>query len=155
MKHENKVMLMGNLGGDPEMRYMPDGTAVANFSMATTKRWKDKEGNQKDHTEWHKITCFGPLAEVAGQYLKKGSPVKIEGSLKTRKWQNKDDVTMYTTEVVMNDLNLLGSKNDNVGGSQENHNENSGNNKPRNNSNSNNANNPPPPMEDFDDDIPF
>ena len=110
----NKVILVGNLGGDPETRYMPNGEAVANFSLATTDRWKDKNtGENKDATEWHRIVMYGKLAEVAGKYLKKGSQVYIEGKLKTRKWQDKTGQDRYTTEIIADQMQMLGSKENN------------------------------------------
>lgn len=110
MASVNKVILIGNLGKDPEVRYMPDGAAVANITLATTDSWKDKNsGEKKEATEWHRVVFFRKLAEIAGQYLKKGSQVYIEGSLKTRKW-DKDGVTHYTTEIVADSMQMLGRK---------------------------------------------
>lgn len=107
----NKLLVIGNLGKDPEMRYMPSGEAVANFSVATTSAWTDKgSGERKEETEWHRCSAFGRLGEVCGQYLKKGSSVYIEGSLKTRKWQDKDGADRYTTEVRVNSMQMLGGK---------------------------------------------
>lgn len=101
----NKVTIVGNLGQDPEVRFMPNGGAVANFTVATSETWKDKQtGEQKEKTEWHKIAIFGKLAEIAGEYLKKGSKVYIEGKLQTRKWQNQQGQDQYTTEVVLKDF---------------------------------------------------
>jgi single-strand DNA-binding protein len=94
----NKVILIGRLGQDPEIRYMPSGDAVANISLATSESWKDKQGQMQERTEWHKVTVFGKLAEICGEYLKKGAQVYFEGKLQTRKW-NKDGVDMYTTEI--------------------------------------------------------
>lgn len=110
MASVNKVILIGNLGKDPEMRYMPSGDALASFSIATTETWKDKSGEKQEKTEWHRISMFGRLAEIAGEYLKKGSQVYIEGRLQTRKWQNKEGVDQYTTEVVANEMKMLGSR---------------------------------------------
>ncbi|HEB82147.1 MAG TPA: single-stranded DNA-binding protein [Gammaproteobacteria bacterium] len=102
----NKVILIGNLGADPEVKYMPSGDAVANLSLATSESWKDKNtGEMKEKTEWHRVVLFGKLAEVAGQYLKKGSKVYIEGQLQTRKWQGQDGQDRYTTEVVVRGFN--------------------------------------------------
>ncbi len=99
----NKVILVGNLGQDPEVRYMPNGGAVANITLATSESWRDKAtGEQKEKTEWHRVVLFGKLAEVAGEYLRKGSQVYIEGSLQTRKWTDQSGVEKYTTEVVVN-----------------------------------------------------
>ena len=110
----NKVLLIGNLGRDPEIRYMPDGSAVCNFSIATTETWKDKSSGQKqEKTEWHNIVIYRRLAEVAGQYLKKGSPVYLEGRLQTRKWQDKaTGADRYTTEIVADEMKMLGGKSD-------------------------------------------
>jgi len=102
----NKVILIGNLGRDPETRYLPDGGAVTNISVATTDVWKDKSGEKQERTEWHRVAFFGRLAEIAGEYLKKGSPVYIEGRLQTRKWQDKEGQDRYTTEIVANDMKI-------------------------------------------------
>ncbi len=110
MASVNKVILIGNLGRDPEMRYMPSGEAIANFSIACTDTYKDKAGAKQERTEWVRITIFGRTAEVAGEYLKKGSPVYIEGRLQTRKWQNKEGVDQYTTEVIADRMQLLGNR---------------------------------------------
>ncbi|MCA3109870.1 MAG: single-stranded DNA-binding protein [Rhodocyclaceae bacterium] len=111
MASVNKVILVGNLGRDPETRYMPDGNAVANLSLATTYRWKDKaSGEQKEETEWHRVTLRNRLAEVAGEYLKKGSPVYIEGRLRTRKWEDKEGIERYTTEIIADSMQMLGTK---------------------------------------------
>ncbi len=107
----NKVTLIGNLGADPEIRYMPTGGAVANISIATTMRWKDKQtGERKENTEWHRVVFFNRLAEIAGEYLRKGSQVYIEGRLQTRKWQGQDGQDRYTTEIVANEMHMLGSR---------------------------------------------
>lgn len=109
----NKVILIGNLGQDPEVRYMPQGGAVANFTIATSESWTDKTTNEKkEQTEWHRIVIYQRLAEIAGQYLRKGSKVYIEGKLKTRKWQDKDGTDKYTTEIVANELQMLDGKPD-------------------------------------------
>ena len=100
MASVNKVILIGNLGRDPETRYMPDGAAITNISVATTDTWKDKQGEKQERTEWHRVAFFGRLAEIAGEYLKKGSQVYVEGRLQTRKWQDKDGNDKYTTEIV-------------------------------------------------------
>jgi single-strand DNA-binding protein len=104
----NKVILIGNLGKDPELRYTPGGSAVANFSIATNERWKDKEGNAQERTEWHNIVLWGRLAEIANDYLKKGSPVYIEGRLQTRSWEDRDGNKRYTTEIVGTQMQMLG-----------------------------------------------
>ena len=111
MASVNKVIIVGNLGRDPETRYMPDGGAITNASIATTFRWKDKtSGEQKEETEWHRVVFRGRLAEIAGEYLKKGSPCYVEGRLRTRKWQDKDGQERYTTEIVAESMQLLGSR---------------------------------------------
>ena len=110
MASVNKVILIGNLGRDPEVRYLPDGAAIANISVATTDVWKDKSGDKQERTEWHRVAFFGRLAEVAGEYLKKGSQVYIEGRLQTRKWQDKEGKERYTTEIVANEMKMLGSR---------------------------------------------
>lgn len=110
----NKVILIGNLGQDPEVRYMPNGTAVSNITLATSDVWKDKNtGENKEKTEWHRVVLFGKLAEIAGEYLRKGSQVYIEGSLQTRKWQDKNNLDRYTTEIVVNiggTMQMLGNR---------------------------------------------
>jgi single-strand DNA-binding protein len=109
----NKVILIGNLGQDPEVRYLPNGGAVANLSVATSESWTDKATNEKkEKTEWHRVVIYQRLAEIAGEYLRKGSKVYIEGKLSTRKWQDKDGVERYTTEVVANDLQMMDGKQD-------------------------------------------
>jgi single-strand DNA-binding protein len=109
----NKVIIVGNLGNDPETRYMPSGGAVTNISVATSETWKDKQtGQPQEKTEWHKIIFFNKLAEIAGEYLKKGSKVYVEGSLRTRKWQNKEGVDQYTTEIVAIEMQMLDSRGD-------------------------------------------
>ncbi|OBU09729.1 single-stranded DNA-binding protein [Morganella psychrotolerans] len=111
----NKVILIGNLGQDPEVRYMPNGGAVTNITLATSESWRDKQTNEmKEKTEWHRVVIFGKLAEIAGEYLKKGSQVYIEGSLQTRKWQDQSGQERYTTEVVVNiggSMQMLGGRN--------------------------------------------
>ncbi|MXP56768.1 single-stranded DNA-binding protein [Pantoea sp. Mhis] len=113
----NKVILIGNLGQDPEIRYMPNGAAVANITLATSESWRDKQtGENKEFTEWHRIVLFGKLAELAGEYLRKGSQVYIEGQLRTRKWQDQSGQDRYTTEVVVNvggTMQMLGSRQQN------------------------------------------
>ena len=107
----NKVILVGNLGRDPEVRYSPNGQAVANVTLATSESWKDKtSGEKQERTEWHRVVFFGRLAEIAGEYLKKGAQIYIEGRLQTRKWQDKDGHDRYTTEIVANDMQMLGSR---------------------------------------------
>ncbi len=107
----NKVILIGHLGADPEVRYMPNGGAVANVTVATTESWKDKSsGEQQEKTEWHRVVFFARLAEIVGEYLKKGSQVYVEGRLQTRKWQDKSGVDRYTTEIVANEMQMLGGR---------------------------------------------
>ena len=144
MASVNKVILVGNLGKDPEVRYMPSGEAVTNITVATTDTWKDKNsGEKKEATEWHRVVFFRKLAEIAGQYLKKGSQVYIEGSLKTRKWQ-KEGVDHYTTEIVADSMQMLGNR-----GQSES--------TPRSALAAAPAPQPPrsAPVADFEDDIPF
>ena len=113
----NKVILVGNLGGDPETRYMPSGSAVTNFTVATNETWKDKQtGEQKERTEWHKVVMFDRLAEIAAEYLRKGSQVYIEGKLQTRKWQGQDGQDRYTTEIRANEMQMLGGRGGGGGG---------------------------------------
>jgi single-strand DNA-binding protein len=111
MASVNKVIIVGNLGRDPETRYLPSGEAVTNISVATTDKWKDKaSGEMKEATEWHRVAFFGRLAEIAGEYLKKGSQVYVEGSLRTRKWQDKEGKDRYTTEIRGDVMQMLGSR---------------------------------------------
>ena len=110
MASVNKVILIGNLGADPETRYLPSGDAVTNIRIATSEKWRDKSGEQQEHTEWHRIAFFGKLAEIAGEYLKKGSPVYVEGRIRTRKWQDKDGQDRYSTEIVADRMQLLGGR---------------------------------------------
>jgi single-strand DNA-binding protein len=112
----NKVILVGNLGRDPEVRYMPSGNAVANVTLATTESWKDKQtGEKQERTEWHNVVFYSRLAEIAGEYLKKGSQVYVEGSLRTRKWQDKSGNDRYTTEIIANDMQMLGGRGGSAG----------------------------------------
>lgn len=147
----NKVILVGNLGADPEVRYMPSGGAVTNVTIATSESWKDKQtGEQQDRTEWHRVVFFNRLAEIAGEYLRKGSKVYVEGSLRTRKWQDQAGVERYTTEIVAGEMQMLDGK----GGASEGG-------APRAQSQARSQAAPahseaPAPMsQDFDDDIPF
>jgi single-strand DNA-binding protein len=110
MASVNKVIIIGNLGRDPETRYMPDGRAVTNISVATTDVWKDKNGEKQEKTEWHRVAFFDKLAEIAGEYLKKGSQVYVEGRLQTRKWQDKEGQDKYSTEIVAERMQMLGSR---------------------------------------------
>lgn len=111
MASVNKVILIGNLGKDPETRYAPSGDAICNITLATTDTWRDKaSGEKREATEWHRVVFFGKLAEIAGQYLRKGSPVYVEGSLRTRKWQDKDGQDRYTTEIRADEMKMLGNR---------------------------------------------
>lgn len=137
----NKVILIGSLGNDPEIRYTGDGKAIANLSLATSESWNDKQsGEKKEKTEWHRVVAFGKLAEIIGEYVKKGSKVYIEGKLQTRKWQDKGGETRYTTEISAYDLQMLDSK----GQSSQ---------APSKPAQSQPASTPP--VDDFSDDIPF
>ena len=115
----NKVILVGHLGGDPESRFTPGGTAVATFSVATNESRKNSEGNWEDHTEWHRCVLFGKQAEFAGEYVKKGQMVYVEGRLQTRSWEDKEGMKRYSTEVVGNAFTTLGRRNTDSGGSQQ------------------------------------
>jgi len=120
MASVNKVILVGNLGADPETRYMPSGDAVTNIRLATTDRFKDKaSGEFKEATEWHRVAFFGKIAEIAGQYLRKGSSVYIEGKIRTRKWQDKDGQERYSTEIVADQMQMLGGRGQGGGGGDE------------------------------------
>ncbi|MFJ9450816.1 MULTISPECIES: single-stranded DNA-binding protein [unclassified Herbaspirillum] len=120
MASVNKVIIVGNLGRDPETRYMPNGEAVTNVAVATTESWKDKNsGEKKELTEWHRITFYRKLAEIAGQYLKKGSQVYVEGRLQTRKWTDKDGVEKYTTEIIADTMQMLGGRQGMGGGASD------------------------------------
>ena len=110
MASVNKVILIGNLGKDPETRYMSNGEAVTNITVATTDTWKDKNGEKQEKTEWHRVTFYRKLAEIAGEYLKKGRSVYIEGRLETRKWTDKNGVERYTTDIIANDMKMLGTR---------------------------------------------
>lgn len=149
----NKAILIGNLGRDPEIRYSPSGAAVANVNIATTDSWKDKQsGEQQERTEWHRVVFFGRLAEVVGEYLKKGSQVYVEGRIQTRKWQDKEGNDRYTTEIVANDMQMLGGRGGgggSGGGGVEDYNQDAG------YSGGGGSSARSGPAEDFDDDIPF
>lgn len=116
MASVNKVILIGNLGRDPETRYSPDGAAITNVSLATTRRYKDSSGQQQEETEWHRVVFFGRLAEIAGEYLRKGRPVYVEGRLKTRKWTDKEGNDKYSTDIIAENMQLLGSRDGGGGG---------------------------------------
>ncbi len=116
----NKVILVGNVGGDPEVRYMPNGNAVATISVATSETWKDKQtGDKQERTEWHRVVCFNKLGEIASEYVRKGSKLYVEGSLRTRKWQDAQGQDRYTTEIVASDIQMLDSKGAGSGGFAE------------------------------------
>jgi single-strand DNA-binding protein len=115
----NKVILVGNLGKDPETRYMPSGKAVTNFSIAASESWKDKQtGEQREQTEWHNIVMYDRLAEIAAEYLRKGSQVYVEGRLRTRKWQDKEGRDRYTTEIIANEMQMLGGRGGGAAGTE-------------------------------------
>jgi single-strand DNA-binding protein len=117
MASVNKVILIGNLGRDPEVRYAPSGSAICNVAIATSRNWKDKtSGERQEETEWHRVVFYDRLAEIAGEYLKKGRPVYVEGRLKTRKWTDKDGVEKYTTEIIADQMQLLGGREGGTGG---------------------------------------
>jgi len=150
MASVNKVIVVGNLGKDPETRFMPDGKAVCNFSVATTDTWKDKAtGEKKEATEWHRVSSFGRLAEICGEYLKKGSQVYIEGKLRTRKWQDKEGQDRYTTEIIADAMQMLGSRSGMGSGEPRETREPSAAAEPRP------AKKPAGQFQDMDDDIPF
>lgn len=167
----NKVILVGNVGQDPETRYMPNGGAVTNLSIATSESWKDKNsGEQQERTEWHRIVFYQRLAEIVAEYVKKGSKVYVEGSLRTRSWEQ-DGVKRYATEIIASEMQMLDGRGDSSSGSSYQPSQNSqprggsggGGNSGGGNSGSNNSSNnsrtqaapPPPDMDSFDDDIPF
>ena len=115
-KGVNKVILVGNLGNDPEVRYMPNGNAAANLSLATSESWKDPQGQMQERTEWHRLTMYRRLAEIAGEYLKKGSQIYVEGKLQTRKWQDQSGQDRYTTEIIVDQMQMLGGRGGEGGG---------------------------------------
>ena len=155
----NKVILIGNLGKDPETRFMPSGGAVTNITLATSESWKDKQsGQMQERTEWHRVVFFNKLAEIAGEYLKKGSKVYIEGSLRTRKWQGQDGQDRYTTEIVADQMQMLDSRGDGGsmgGGNYERAEQGGYGNAPSQGGSQGGYSNAPAPAADFDDDIPF
>ena len=112
MASVNRVFIIGNLGQDPETRYLPSGDAVANISVATNEKWKDKSGEEQEHVEWHRVAFFGKLAEIVGEYLHKGSSVYVEGKIRTRKWQDKDGNDKYSTEIIADRMQMLSGKRD-------------------------------------------
>ena len=167
----NKVIILGNLGNDPETRYMPNGNAVTNISVATSESWKDKQsGQMQERTEWHRVVFFNRLAEIAGEYLRKGSKVYVEGSLRTRKWQDQNGNDRYSTEIVANDMQMLDSRGDQGGSGSSDNNYDSYNQMPESQGygggNDNNQSSggrggydqspsPSPAASEFEDDIPF
>ncbi|NRP53365.1 MULTISPECIES: single-stranded DNA-binding protein [unclassified Marinobacterium] len=166
----NKVILVGNIGGDPETRYMPNGGAVTNITLATSDSWKDKNtGQMNERTEWHRIVFFNRLAEIAGEYLRKGSKVYVEGALRTRKWQGQDGQDRYTTEIVASEMQMLDGRNgggENMGGGYQQQGGDMGyNQQPQQSAPRQQApqqapqqqapQQQPPAFDDFDDDIPF
>ena len=154
----NKVILIGNLGQDPEVKFMPNGNAVTNVTIATSESWKDKNtGEQVDKTEWHRVVFFRRLAEIAGEYLKKGSKVYIEGKLQTRKWQDQSGNDRYTTEIVANEMQMLDSRGGGAGGGFSKPSSSQASNKQPSGQASNQAPATAPAggFDDFDDDIPF
>ena len=161
----NKVILVGNLGQDPETRYLPSGGAVTNVSVATSESWRDKQtGQQQERTEWHRVVFFNKLGEIAGQYLKKGSKIYVEGSLRTRKWQGQDGADRYTTEIVANEMQMLDSRSGGGGGDYAPYDDSYSQAPPQQQNRPPQApaaqNQPQPPADkggfaDFDDDIPF
>jgi single-strand DNA-binding protein len=154
----NKVILVGNLGADPDTRYMPSGKAVTNIRIATSESWKDKQtGDQQERTEWHAVTLYDKLGEIAAEYLRKGSQVYIEGSLRTRKWQDKEGKDRYTTEIIAQNMQMLGGRGGGAGGGGGGG---GGDEQPRRSSSrpAQEERSAPPPADDggnFDDDIPF
>ena len=145
MASVNRVILIGNLGKDPETRYMSNGEAVTNITLATTDTWKDKNGEKQEKTEWHRVTFYRKLAEIAGEYLKKGRSVYIEGRLETRKWTDKNGVERYTTDIIASDMKMLGNRGAGSSDSDDS-------NAPQSNSGKSPG---PTGFEDMDDDIPF
>ena len=151
----NKVILVGNLGNDPETRFMPSGGAVTNVSLATSETWKDKQtGQPQERTEWHRVVFFNRLAEIAGEYLKKGSKVYVEGALRTRKWQDQSGADRYSTEIVASEMQMLDSRGEGMSGSMGGGNQNHGF-APRQAQAPASPSQPPADFPDFDDDIPF
>lgn len=159
----NKVILIGNLGADPEIRYMPNGGSVANISLATTRRWKDRQsGERREATEWHRVVFFNRLAEIAGEYLKKGTQIYVEGRIQTRKWQDQNGQDRYSTEIIAEQMQMLGSRS---GGTANFSSDQQGGYSAApaqqqaspgyNNQQDGSAPPAPPVYDDFDDDIPF
>ena len=157
MSSVNKVIILGRLGADPEVRFTPSGDAVCNLSVATSENWKDKAGERQERTEWHRVVLYRRLAEVAGEYLKKGRPVYLEGRLQTNKWQTKDGQDRYTTEIIGDQMKMIGGRDDNNSQNEPSSKPQSNNNidqTPKKNdqpSNSSSAGS----IDQFEDDIPF
>ena len=145
MSSLNRAMIIGRLGNDPDMRYLPSGEAVANLSIATSETWKDKDGNKKESTEWHRVSFFGKIAEVCGQYLKKGGLVYVEGKIQTRKWQDKEGLDRYTTEIRGERMQMLSGRAEGAGNNSE----------PKEPPKSGNSGGGQGGFNDFEDDIPF
>jgi len=155
----NKVILIGNVGGDPEVRYLPNGSAVTTITLATSESWKDKQtGQMQERTEWHRVVFFNRLGEIAGEYLRKGSKVYVEGSLRTNKWKDQEGKDRYRTEIIGNEMQMLDGRNSQQGGEQG---ANQGSSKPNRNPNGTAPSTTAPQQQansnpdDFDDDIPF
>lgn len=154
----NKVILVGNLGGDPEQRSMPSGNAVTNVTIATSESWKDKKtGQQQERTEWHRIVFFNRLAEIAGQYLRKGSKIYVEGSMRTRKWQDQNGADRYATEIVASEMQMLDSIGSAISGGQhqQQHARPEHNQQSQQAHQSQSSSNSVPSIDDLDEDIPF
>lgn len=159
MASVNKVILVGHLGKDPETRYMPNGDAITNATLATSESWKDRQtGEKKEQTEWHRLVFYRKLAEIAGQYLRKGSLIYIDGSLKTRKWQDKDGQDRYTTEITVNEMTMLGGRGDAGGGQSSGEPQRQQQQRPQGNGGGQQQRQSAPQsrgFDDFEDDIPF
>ncbi len=169
MSSVNRATLVGRLGKDPEVRYSPGGEAIANITLATSEQWKDKSGERQERTEWHRVAMFGRLGEIAGEYLKKGSLIYVEGRIQTRKWQDKDGQDRYTTEIVANEMKMLGPKPGGGGGSDASYDDGGSSGGDRNDRGGSTPRTTGQPMgsgsaagapkkaklDDFDDDIPF
>ncbi|MDR0440415.1 MAG: single-stranded DNA-binding protein [Candidatus Accumulibacter sp.] len=156
MASVNKVILIGNLGADPEVRYLPNGDAVANVSLATSDQWTDRNsGERREATEWHRVVFFRRLAEIVGQYLKKGSPIYVEGRIRTRKWQDKEGQTRYSTEIEAVEMKMLGNRASASSGGETEYESNAPSSAPPSPPNHPAPAKKAPSIEDMDDDIPF
>jgi len=152
----NKVILVGNLGKDPEVRYMPSGGAVANATLATSESWKDKQsGETQERTEWHNLTFYGKVAEIAGEYLKKGSQIYVEGSIRTEKWQDKEGKDRFTTKIIVSEMQMLGSRGGAGAPSSENSRSSAPNNSEASQTQARSSAGAGAKSDQFDDDIPF